>query len=1056
MDIFKTLLIHNPPNLALEGQVSYQGTWDASANSPTLVSGIGTKGYYYVVSTSGSTNLDGVTTWTVGDWAIFNGTAWQKVDNTDAVNSVFGRTGAVVGVSTDYSSVGITNTAIGASNPSTGAFTTLSATGNLTASGGSITVSGGAYPNFYANGTTGGGFTIQKSGVSYGTFYGNDSNTVLDSAGSASLILQTGGATRATLTSTATTLTGNATVGGALTVSGKAASSGYVYAGGTLSAFESAAGLYSYYSGGGVIGAYSDGSGTRAAMTIDGTTLSLRPNGVTADRLLIDSNGITAKAVTVSGTTASTSTSTGALVVSGGVGVAGAINAGGNIKSSVSASGASGGVLLAENTAAAATGNQASVFFPTSTGASTYWQLIGRQNSATANDQTLRVVFGGVAQHTYFNASDLSVQSGITLKVLDTTASTSTSTGALVVGNGTSGGLGVGGMISVNGGVGVGRYSAVSGGSARVDINGTGVSGFPQLMVSDTTGRQWEFRGVNASGSFVLDFWNGAGSRTNNLLTISAGGNLGVLGNLTVSGTGGSSINGDLLITGTTKYTRIRRDDTVIDFTNAAQSAYADAQIIANNLYLKGSNGTGAYINASGNVLIGTTTDSSNGKLQLTSHTTSASGIGFGTETALYRAAAGSLVVDHIGGSAPTLNLSANGSIQSRLFFNGSNTFLESYTSHSLILRTNQTTALTLDSSQKASFAGKVAINGGDTSAAYLGLAGVAGSLVINFTNANTTGQSFGIRGFAGTNSSDYALNLRNAADSATLLKVDGAGGTTVGGVLTLISTDAKLLLNASGVATQKSLIASNGGASVNYNGLYATSNWTDGNVQANSGLSSWRVDVGGFDAFTFGSDQFAVGRAPAGSTTFSKLFTVTSNGNVSIAATTASTSTSTGALVVSGGVGVAGAIYAGGLINASGSGSFSTTTDRGGLTLNFPAAPTGSNGPAATFKTWTNTASLIDAGRIASIITDGSASYASKLEFSVANAGSLTTALTIENNSNATFAGGIKTVAPTSGTAQFWELGEAATVSPTSPNRTLRVEIAGTVYFIHAKTTND
>jgi hypothetical protein len=146
-------------------------------------------------------------------------------------------------------------------------------------------------------------------------------------------------------------------------------------------------------------------------------------------------------------TTASTSTSTGALVVSGGLGVGGAINAGGNIKSSVSASGASGGVLLAENTAAAATGNQASVFFPTSTGASTYWQLIGRQNSATANDQTLRVVFGGVAQHTYFNASDLSVQSGITLKVLATTASTSTSSGALVV----SGGVGVAGSIYAGG-----------------------------------------------------------------------------------------------------------------------------------------------------------------------------------------------------------------------------------------------------------------------------------------------------------------------------------------------------------------------------------------------------------------------------------------------------------------------------------------------------------------------------------------------------------------------------------------------------------------------------
>lgn len=48
------------------------------------------------------------------------------------VQSVFGRTGNVVGVSTDYSSVGITNTAIGASNPSTGAFTTLSTTDRIT------------------------------------------------------------------------------------------------------------------------------------------------------------------------------------------------------------------------------------------------------------------------------------------------------------------------------------------------------------------------------------------------------------------------------------------------------------------------------------------------------------------------------------------------------------------------------------------------------------------------------------------------------------------------------------------------------------------------------------------------------------------------------------------------------------------------------------------------------------------------------------------------------------------------------------------------------------
>ena len=51
---------------------------------------------------------------------------------------------------------------------------------------------------------------------------------------------------------------------------------------------------------------------------------------------------------------------------------------------------------------------------------------------------------------------------------------------------------------------------------------------------------------------------------------------------------------------------------------------------------------------------------------------------------------------------------------------------------------------------------------------------------------------------------------------------------------------------------------------------------------------------------------------------------------------------------------------------------------------------------------------------------------------------------------------GNILTAAPSGGTAKPFKIGEAATVSPTSPNRTIRVEIDGTVYYIHAKTTND
>jgi hypothetical protein len=49
-----------------------------------------------------------------------------------------------------------------------------------------------------------------------------------------------------------------------------------------------------------------------------------------------------------------------------------------------------------------------------------------------------------------------------------------------------------------------------------------------------------------------------------------------------------------------------------------------------------------------------------------------------------------------------------------------------------------------------------------------------------------------------------------------------------------------------------------------------------------------------------------------------------------------------------------------------------------------------------------------------------------------------------------------VKTDAPAGGTSGTWKLGVAATVSPTSPNRTIEVDIGGTIYYIAAKTTND
>lgn len=77
-----SLAINGP--ITINGDVfsglDYDGTWNASTNTPTLTSSVGTIGHFYIVSVSGSTNLNGITNWGVGDWAVFNGSVWQRVE----------------------------------------------------------------------------------------------------------------------------------------------------------------------------------------------------------------------------------------------------------------------------------------------------------------------------------------------------------------------------------------------------------------------------------------------------------------------------------------------------------------------------------------------------------------------------------------------------------------------------------------------------------------------------------------------------------------------------------------------------------------------------------------------------------------------------------------------------------------------------------------------------------------------------------------------------------------------------------------------------------------
>lgn len=108
---------------SVAGALNYAGTWNASTNTPTLGnSGAGgVLGDFRKVSIAGSTSLDGITQWNVGDLAINNGTTWDKINGLAAeVISVHGRTGVVSAQTGDYTVSQVTGAAPLASPTLTG------------------------------------------------------------------------------------------------------------------------------------------------------------------------------------------------------------------------------------------------------------------------------------------------------------------------------------------------------------------------------------------------------------------------------------------------------------------------------------------------------------------------------------------------------------------------------------------------------------------------------------------------------------------------------------------------------------------------------------------------------------------------------------------------------------------------------------------------------------------------------------------------------------------------------------------------------------------------
>lgn len=121
----------------------------------------------------------------------------------------------------------------------------------------------------------------------------------------------------------------------------------------------------------------------------------------------------------------------------------------------------------------------------------------------------------------------------------------------------------------------------------------------------------------------------------------------------------------------------------------------------------------GMRLNASQRLLLGTNTDSSNGRIQLTTHTANTGGIGFGTDMALHRDSAGGLTLDTSAGAVGMKFSRAlvSGAILGQIYFDTALGFIGTTGGHPFHLRSNGTIALTVDTSLRTILAGALRLS---------------------------------------------------------------------------------------------------------------------------------------------------------------------------------------------------------------------------------------------------------------------------------------------------------------------------------------------------------
>lgn len=89
--------------------MTFEGQWNANTNTPALADGVGNAGDVWRANVAGTTNFgSGPISFSIGDWAVYNGTVWEYAANSNLVMSVNGQQGVVV-LDTDDIAEGATN-----------------------------------------------------------------------------------------------------------------------------------------------------------------------------------------------------------------------------------------------------------------------------------------------------------------------------------------------------------------------------------------------------------------------------------------------------------------------------------------------------------------------------------------------------------------------------------------------------------------------------------------------------------------------------------------------------------------------------------------------------------------------------------------------------------------------------------------------------------------------------------------------------------------------------------------------------------------------------------